>query len=51
MGMRSEFPRKFIPISGSQQPPVQQQAVPQNTQGVTTNTNTSDTANTRDVRL
>jgi hypothetical protein len=82
--MRSDFPRKFLPISVlllllltcslpittvsspstggttiagldsapvSQQPQAQQQGVPQNTQGVITNTNTSNTANTRDVNL
>jgi hypothetical protein len=85
MGLRSDFPRKFIFISvflsfvltcalpipavssssptggadiagldpslGSQLPPVQPQAAPQNTQGVTANTNTNDTANFGDVSL
>ena len=37
------------PTPTLQQPPVQQQEVPQNTQGVATNT--SDTANTRDINL
>jgi hypothetical protein len=83
MGLRSDFPQKFISISvfllfvtcalpipadsssptgaanvaglepspGSQLPPVQPQAAPQNTQGITTNTNTNDTANFSDVSL
>jgi hypothetical protein len=85
MGVRSDFPREFMPISvlllfiltcalpspavsssspagganiagldplpGSQLPPVQPQAAPQNTQGVTANTNTNDTANFSDFSL